>query len=367
MGTALSHSEPCHTMARTDQLLRLLLVLISIVEIRGDELGPPISPEEFAAASTLILSSRDVDNITDPIDGPGGFEGDIILTPEQQALLQKGRSATTIYNLWENQEIPYTISSEFSDDERLVIAKAIGDLQAQTCLKFVERTTQEDYIHIIIDTWCRSYIGRTGGMQTLKLYSSCFKYGTVIHEFMHALGFWHEQSRYDRDDYVTIEWDNIRDGTEGNFDKRSEDTTTILGQTYDYGSIMHYSEYSFSKNGEKTIVPIANVDNVYIGQRDGMSELDVSGINKLYKCEDTVGGDCKTQKKCRSKGGKCQSSTATCEGRTITTGCNAKAGCVCCITVSCKDKSKSCANLAAKGKCKKKSVKKKCKKSCGRC
>merc|ERR1711915_1100092 len=362
MGTALSHSEPCHTMARTDQLLRLLLVLISIVEIRGDELGPPISPEEFAAASTLILSSRDVDNITDPIDGPGGFEGDIILTPEQQALLQKGRSATTIYNLWENQEIPYTISSEFSDDERLVITKAIGDLQAATCLKFVERTTQEDYIHIIIDTWCRSYVGRNGGMQTLKLYSGCFKYGTVIHEFMHALGFWHEQSRYDRDDYVTIVWENILDKKEHNFDKHSRYWTTLLGQPYDYGSVMHYPAYAFSKNDKKTIVP--KEDGVTIGQRDGMSELDVKGINKLYKCE---GADCKTWKKCQSKGGKCQSKAATCEGRTITTGCDSEAGCVCCITVSCEDKSKFCANMAAKGKCKKKSVKKKCPKSCGRC
>ena len=50
-------------------------------------------------------------------------------------------------------------------------------------------------------------------MQQLSIGEGCDKIGTVQHEFLHALGFWHEQSRSDRDDYVSIIWDRIISGT----------------------------------------------------------------------------------------------------------------------------------------------------------
>lgn len=42
---------------------------------------------------------------------------------------------------------------------------------------------------------------------------ACLRVGIVSHEFMHALGFVHEQSRYDRDKYITVMWPNIWRGT----------------------------------------------------------------------------------------------------------------------------------------------------------
>lgn len=60
---------------------------------------------------------------------------------------------------------------------------------------------------------CYSYVGRVGGSQTINYPQWCLdQYGSVQHEMLHALGFYHEQSRFDRDDYVTIMWDNIQAG-----------------------------------------------------------------------------------------------------------------------------------------------------------
>ena len=53
---------------------------------------------------------------------------------------------------------------------------------------------------------------------------------------LHAMGLYHEQSRSDRDEYVTIHFDNIRAGTERNFEKRVTQTLSA----YDLASVMHY-------------------------------------------------------------------------------------------------------------------------------
>ena len=48
------------------------------------------------------------------------------------------------------------------------------------------------------------------GLLQVSLGNGCVYTGIVMHELMHATGFWHEQSRADRDRHITINWDNIQ-------------------------------------------------------------------------------------------------------------------------------------------------------------
>ncbi|XP_048452181.1 meprin A subunit beta [Rhincodon typus] len=136
---------------------------------------------------------------------------------------------------------------------------------------------------------CWSFVGnQQEGRQELSIGEGCERMGTIVHEFLHALGFWHEQSRADRDDYVIIVWDRIENGKEHNFNKYNDKESSDLNIPYDYTSVMHYSSTAFNNGTEPTIVTkIAEFSNM-IGQRLDFSDYDVQKLNRLYNCTSSL-------------------------------------------------------------------------------
>ena len=76
-----------------------------------------------------------------------------------------------------------------------------------------------------------------------------FQNGTIAHEVGHAIGFWHEQSRPDRDDFIRIHRENVTDGKFYNFQPRTWGEIITLDIPYDLGSDMHYGS-KVSKHGK---------------------------------------------------------------------------------------------------------------------
>ena len=77
-----------------------------------------------------------------------------------------------------------------------------------------DRISFQDMVNNFDYFSCWSYVGKIGiPKQTVSLgIPGCVHKGIAIHEFMHALGFQHEQSRSDRDDYVRVLRDNLEGG-----------------------------------------------------------------------------------------------------------------------------------------------------------
>ncbi|KAM3918118.1 embryonic protein UVS.2-like isoform 2-T2 [Leptodactylus fuscus] len=174
------------------------------------------------------------------------------------------------------------ISSNQATEEKTLIQAAMEEIEVLTCVHFIPRHAQPSYLRIRPYDGCWSYVGRVGGAQDLSLMKpGCLHWGIIQHELLHSLGFQHEQCRSDRDKYIRINWGNISQDKERNFYKMS---TQNLGVPYDYLSVLHYGKFAFASDaGKPTLEPTGN-PHALIGQRVGLSSLDVAKINKLYKC-----------------------------------------------------------------------------------
>ncbi|XP_064648123.1 astacin-like metalloprotease toxin 5 [Lineus longissimus] len=207
------------------------------------------------------------------------YEGDIEVDSFRNGVIDKAR-------LWPGGKVYYVIDTNSNYTANIVpnIKKAMALFQQNTCIQWIERTHQTRYVKIWRGKGCSSAVGMKKKPQRLSLGSGCGGVGTVIHEMLHTVGFVHEQSRPDRDEYVTINYENIKDGAAYNFNKKSNEHFQTLGAPYDYLSIMHYGRRAFSKNRKDTITPKKDPKQ-QLGQRKGFTKIDIEKVNKLYNCK----------------------------------------------------------------------------------
>lgn len=218
------------------------------------------------------------------INGHYMYQGDIVLSyANSRSFPQtKGGILTLPSYRWPNNTIPFVFASGVSTPAKSITRTAANQISSTTNLNVIEISAAQtalyaNYLEVTDAEYaCWSSVGMAEPVQPINIHSAC-GVSSAMHEFLHAAGIWHEQSRLDRDDYVTINYSNIEYGKEDNFLKSDPVYSIDVGE-YNYRSIMHYSQYAFSKNGYPTIIP--KVSTVL-----GSSTLtagDIETINIMY-------------------------------------------------------------------------------------
>jgi hypothetical protein len=190
--------------------------------------------------------------------------------------------------------IPYQFDRGFNELGRMRVLHAIAQFKKNTCVHWVPKAPADrEFVYIYHGQGCFSAIGkqgvRAGGRQLLSLSDpGCLRdSGTAIHEMMHAMGWFHEQSRGDRDKHVNIVWSNIPRSKQSQFKKYQAHEATY-GLPYDIHSVMHYENNAFGyrRNGVKATTMTAKADpNIKLGNRKAMTVHDINDINTHYGCD----------------------------------------------------------------------------------
>ncbi len=254
----------------------------------GNEALELAYPEQSGKVSEMYYAGTKM--AIEEINGEYIYEGDIVFEKDmvsktpQKLVFEEGETPTyksvgRTGGRWPNNIVYYTIANNLPNKAR--VTNAIAHWESKTALRFVQRTNQNNYVYFRFGSGCSSSVGRVGGRQNITLANGCST-GSTIHEIGHAIGLWHEQSRADRDNWITIQWQNIQSGKEHNFQtylQRGRDGSEYTN-SLDFGSIMMYGSTAFSKNGQRTIT--RKDGSGYSTQRSELSNSDLTGINKMY-------------------------------------------------------------------------------------
>ncbi|XP_078738335.1 uncharacterized protein LOC144951851 isoform X2 [Lampetra fluviatilis] len=181
--------------------------------------------------------------------------------------------------------VPYKVSVAFYDGDVKKIEEAALEFEKKTCVRFIPRSSQTDYIYIHAWDGNWSFLGRQGGDQALSLEPGKVTKGVVLHEFMHALGFHHEHCRSDRDDHVFVLSHNVKPEWVDAIVKTTPHEHN-LRTPYDYSSVTHYGMTAGSKDEHSpTLVPKDTSTMRRFGGGHTLSEGDVEKIEKMFGCE----------------------------------------------------------------------------------
>lgn len=240
--------------------------------------------------------------------GEEGEQPTTFTMPPDQSNVPKSRNRRSVIGLysyapWLSNDIPYVLSDDLNQDDRLTIAKAMEQIESDTCVKFVARGLSPYYVHIGRECSCGSnrcafngaYAnigpGPLPGLPSRMRILTCLHptdadaVGIITHELMHNMGLLHTHTRNDRDQHVRINYLNVL--PDKWIDYAWNPLQFSLDTDYDCDSIMHYRDNSFRSGllgGGKTMEAV-NPGRCNLRTRSATpTRADKRLIRTLYNC-----------------------------------------------------------------------------------
>eukprot|EP00794_Sanderia_malayensis_P016171 gene16171-17794_t len=227
------------------------------------------------------------------------FEGCLLLDRKDQELLSKPIDPQTLNKrtyisyeekLWPSNEIPYEIVSTLSHEKsnalfRNAISAAMKTIGQSSCVKFRPKTESDrNWLNFFTGSGCWSGLGRkfwTNEPTYISLGKGCWKEPIVLHHIFHAMGFFHEQNRPDRDDYVRVNWENIINSKLYKFKRHHLYHEKMFAKDYDFKSIMHFHRFSYTRKPSLMTINANHNPHLVLGG-EKLSKLDLERLNKMF-------------------------------------------------------------------------------------
>lgn len=187
--------------------------------------------------------------------------------------------------VWKNKRVAFFFDNSTSEKAKSAFRKAAQAWRDNTCIDIYEDTCglSLDRIRVLGGERCWSHLGRKGGEQNLSIGTGCETIYSSAHELGHALGFFHTHARHDRNKFVRILTQNIKEGWQKDFHMATTATNFNYHVPFDVGSIMLYTSTTGSANNKPTVLPVDPLHRNTLGS-PFISFYDFLLLNRHYNC-----------------------------------------------------------------------------------